>query len=447
MVCCLSLGFACEAQQNSGVVVPAGTAIDDALRASSLTFEGKPFHAVMEIDEPKHPGGIYKAGVEVYWAGPRQYKLIATSRDFSQSLIVNGDQEEETDRGDFYPAWLREFVSALLDPAPRAKEAALRAGTVKAPNGMMPNANLATNPKLALFHPQACAVRDERRNGIGNEITESEICFDWPEHRLTNVQAFDYGMGFADPISFQKKQIASRYTVMVSTIPADEYIDFIVGHLVTLKPLGRVDGDMFTVKNPTPPSGRIFTRLVSTREEEAMLEKAPEMDWPPVTHGVTEGYLIVHAVTDKTGQVRSAWQKSADNGAMVGYAIQQALKYKFHPLIVDGVAMQMEMPLVMHFTSRLDDSIPRFNGDTLNQIVAGCTPAILPTGSMPSGTSFKALVFVDPQGRVAGIDYAKDVPDAMRQAANRGLYDCHFKPYAINGVPTVYHAEFTFYVP
>jgi hypothetical protein len=132
---------------------------------------------------------------------------------------------------------------------------------------------------------------------------------------------------------------------------------------------------------------------------------------------------------------------------MEPYAMTQALKYKFKPLVVDGVAMQMEMPLVMHFKSRIDDTMPKFSGDSVAEVAEGCKSAALPKGLMPSGSSFTALVFVNEAGKLAGIDYAKDVPVEMQRAVNNGLYACTFKPYSVDGVAKFYHVEFSFVAP
>ncbi len=89
-------------------------ALDQALNASSLTTNGKPFHAVLEIGKP---GGEYSGRVEVWWQAPQMYKLQITSPKFSQTKIVNGDAVNEKDNGDYYPRWVENFVLAILNPS------------------------------------------------------------------------------------------------------------------------------------------------------------------------------------------------------------------------------------------------------------------------------------------------------------------------------------------
>jgi hypothetical protein len=444
-LCFVEFGIAQSAPQKT---MPAGAAIDEALVKSSLTYLGKPFHAAMDIDEPKHPGGIYKAHIDLYWTDANRYRLETTSKDFSQTLIANGGQVQETDIGDFYPKWLREFVWALLDPAPHANDPALRAQDVKLPNNLLPSG---LPPSLQgrgiVIHPQVCATRVDRPNGISNLLAEGEICIDWSDQTLKNVQWFEFGMGYSEPKKFGQKMIPTKYSTLLSTFPSDEYMTWLEGRLTKLEPAAKIDQEKFKITHASNPDERILTMPVSTLQEESMLESAPQMDWPVAAHGVTEGYLIVHAVTDRTGQVRSAWRVSADNSWMEPYAMTQALKYKFKPLLVDGAPVQMEMPLVMHFKSAIDDSMPRFSGDKVAQVATGCESPKLPSGLMPSGTEFKVLVFVNEAGKSAGFDYDKGVPVEMQRAANEGLYGCEFVKYEANGVSKPYHVEFSFTAP
>src|SRR5579859_4131060 len=93
--------------QVQGERVDADTAISRALKTSSLTEEGTPFHALLVIGEGKSP---YSGRVEVWWAAKQEYKTVITSPSFSQTRIVNGAEVMETNSGDYYPRWLETFV-------------------------------------------------------------------------------------------------------------------------------------------------------------------------------------------------------------------------------------------------------------------------------------------------------------------------------------------------
>lgn len=71
-----------------------------ALQKSSLTFEGRPFHAVMDIGSQ---GEEYSGRVEVWWVGDSKYRVVLKSPKFSQEMVVNGDAVSETNLGDYCP--------------------------------------------------------------------------------------------------------------------------------------------------------------------------------------------------------------------------------------------------------------------------------------------------------------------------------------------------------
>lgn len=128
-------------------------------------------------------------------------------------------------------------------------------------------------------------------------------------------------------------------------------LDFhpVSGQLTVLEEMKQADDAMFAVNSTNSAEQLISTDFVSTLKEESLVEKVPEIQWPSVREGKTEGYMIVYARTDRTGQVREVAKHNSDNPGLEGFGMEQALRYKFKPLVVDGVAQQMEMPLVLHF--------------------------------------------------------------------------------------------------
>jgi hypothetical protein len=75
--------------------------------------------------------------------------------------------------------------------------------------------------------------------------------------------------------------------------------------------------------------------------------------------------MIVDALTDVTGQVRETSKYNSDNPGLEEAGRQAAMGYKFKPLLIGGVPVQMEMPLVLHFTSKIADPLPVLKGTSL----------------------------------------------------------------------------------
>jgi hypothetical protein len=445
-----SLLFLCSALGEAQIIsiIPAGqadpsrrfqsTAIDwdvalkRSLEVSSLTFSGKPFHAVMEIGTE---GTDYSGRIEVWWIKKDRYKIEVRSPKFNQVKTVNGEKVQEKIEGDYYPRWLENFVLALLNPVPMAGNFAGK--TV----GVM------------TFHPQsqysvavtmATVNRDDRVNGITDQMTVGSVSFDGPELSLRSTSAFNESMVFGDWTEFHKKKIARSYETKVLD---DQKL---VGHLVKLEDLKHPDPSIFEVTEAVPAEQPISTAFISTSQEESMIEKMPEIQWPGVRDGRTDGYMIVYARTDRTGQVRETAEYSSDNSAVSKFGMEQALRYKFKPLIVDGVAVQFETPLVLHFTSRIENPIPILTVEEMKTQMISCTPQNLPHGTVAAGTTIHYRISVNESGKAVEFmpvlgDERKWLPKMEELkywvGAINSLAACTFKPYVVNGQPTYYKGD------
>ena len=242
-------------------------------------------------------------------------------------------------------------------------------------------------------------------------------------------------MGFEDPKPFGKKKIARTYKT-----PVLDYKE-IIGYLTELEELKDASEEMFAVTNPTPSDQQIKTAFVSTLKEESLIENAPKIDWPAVREGKTDGYMIVYARTDRTGQVRETAKHNSDQPGLESFGMEQALRYKFKPLIVDGVAVQMEMPLVLHFVSKVEDPLPTLRGEELLKQISGCSTKLV--SGVPSGERMTPThISVNEDGKLTGEGYGPKVDPGNPAVVVFGdLSACHFAPLKRNGVVTYYHGD------
>jgi len=335
-VCCV---VSATAQTPATNTAAADALLDQMIATNVLTTPGAPpFHAILEISGETSSATEHHGRIEVFWADPTSYYLKVETPEFGQTLIVSGDKVQESDRGDFYPGWVQNFVAALLDPMARAKDLRGR-----------PNA-YGDFPAAAYY----CIKRDDRRNGITDDLTFAQVCYNKSlGTNLSYTLDFTHYLSLESFSAFHEKSIAHTYHVSTRD---DTKLQGILTTLEDWKP----DSTQLTVTNPTAPSGRILTSVVSTATEESLLQSAPkDVHWPPVREGRLDGYLIVHAITDRTGQVREASPyNSDDNRELAPFVKQVALQYKFKPFLVDGAPRQMEMPLVLHFTTTSGEPIP-----------------------------------------------------------------------------------------
>jgi hypothetical protein len=401
--------------QPQGDRVDATTALARALKTSSLTDDGKPFHAVLMIGDQNSP---WSGRVEVWWAATGKYKTVIASPAFSQTRIVNSALVQESDTGDYYPRWLESFADAILDPIPMID-------------------NFRNRPGAVMLGPQitsSCLRRDDRPGGITDEMTWGMVCLTGMEPRLQSVLTMNYNIEFDDWKPFGKKKIARTYKTDV--------LDYqtIVAHLTTLDDLRDASDAMFAVTTPTPPEQQIRTAFVSTAKEESLQDNPPQIDWPTVHEGKTEGYMIVYARTDRAGQVRETARHNSDQPGLEDFGMQQALRYKFKPLVIDGVAMQMEMPLVLHFTSKTADPLSFLTGQALLAQISGCDAKLvstLPPSATPTNIS------VNEDGKLTGEGYGPSVnpgsPAVLVKVRMAMGLECKFAPLLRNGAPIYYH--------
>src|SRR5271170_1298081 len=110
----VSASFADDAK-----TVPLADVARHAVEQSKLTAPGSsPFHLKAKIVETTNPDSTYKGEIEEYWISPEKFRRTITSPGFSQTLVVNGDRVWEQDKGDYFPWWLNDLVTAIFDPLP-----------------------------------------------------------------------------------------------------------------------------------------------------------------------------------------------------------------------------------------------------------------------------------------------------------------------------------------
>lgn len=424
LLCLLATPFAC-AQATSGDQL-----LQQAIQTSTLAGGNTPFHAVLDItpqavgDNPS-PGPAYTGRIELWWHDASTYRLAITSPTFTLQRTVAGDSIAETHTGDFYPRWLQTFVRALIHPVPDLFTSA--AGAQFDPGRSFQGLSTAT-----------CLRRDDRTNGITNDLTWGILCFlrVGPQTDIDYIVTLNYFMQFNNRQPFQNQMIPYTYDTDV----LDDLK--VTGQLTTLEPLSPADAATLTVKTPTPPSQRIDTVLVSTLKEESLLEHAPAIQWPSVTEGKTDGYMIVYARTDRTGQVRETDTHNSDNPELEDFGMQQALNYKFKPLLVDGVPVQMEMPLVLHFTSRIENPPPQLTLQQMKKQARSCNPPPIPDGILAKGQHAIVKLSITETGKVAELHPNSAAPWGRFVSSTLSIMNCNFRRYLVNGQPVRYEGDF-----
>ena len=395
--------------QSTSSKLTAGQLLDDIAARSALTQGRTPFHAVLAITGPSPQ---YSAEIDLTWLAQHQFRLRIASPAFHQLRIVNGDQAQEQTQGDYYPRWLQTFVDALLDPAAQTAIFRNRAITQSSLPGPL------------------CISRDDRPQGITDQLTWGTFCVVGAEPLLTSLQTFTTYLELSDYRSFGNQQIARNYATSV--------LDYkpVNGHLAKLEEIDHPDLTLFAITTPTPAPDLLTTTFVSTSKEESLMDHPPAFNWPPVREGKTDGYMIVYARTDRSGQVRETAKHNSDNPGLEQFGMEQALTLKFHPLVVDGVPQQMEMPLVLHFKTTLSDPLPTLDDREMRTHISGCSVSEV----KPGKPAYRIKLSINEQGKLTGEGFPdSNTPGYQSPTHFADFRSCRFSPLLVNGKPTYYH--------
>ena len=446
-ICCLSAALlltagVCSSQRVTETSVPLGKALDHALEQSALTdANAKPFHLKVHLFESTNPPSPYRADIEEFWVSPNQWRRSIDTPEFKQTLIANGDQISEQNTGDYYPLWLKSFITALFDPVPNADQwnkLDAKITQITLPTGQ---------------RSDACArMKFKVGSDTVNNDAFANVCFDGAG-LLKFVGSPGYSMEFHDYERFGKKMIARRYQ------DDPESGTELVANVVLLEELRKPDVTLlFSIGQPTPPEQRLQSVFVSQATIERAAEGQPALAWPPVQSGKTTGLLSMYVSVDRQGHVREAYPLNSDNAGLQDAARDQLLKWKLKPMAANGLPVQAEAPLTFRFETTLatngaqlteQASSASASSDAGTPLRVRVSPGVLqgllvdhPTPVYPpdaKGNHIQGKVVlaltIDKTGATRDIRVLTSPDQALTDSAVAAVGRWHYRPYQLNGSP------------
>jgi hypothetical protein len=170
--------------------VSLAEAASRAVEQSKLTLPGcASFHLKVTIAETTNPDSEYKAEVEEYWLSNQKWRRTIRSPHLVQTLIVNRDQIFEKNKGDYYPWWLNDLVTAIFDPLPMLEQLKQINAQIMKPSGN---------------EQSSSCSRLQSKEGY------SVFCFISARGLLGSVVTPGYDAEFKDYQTFKGKQVARR---------------------------------------------------------------------------------------------------------------------------------------------------------------------------------------------------------------------------------------------
>ena len=310
-------------------------ALGKALAISSLTGAGaRPFHIKLKISEAENSQSPYQGSIEEWWSSPTRWRReVNATGGMHQTVVVAGGKRTERDEGDYFPLWLRNFVTALFDPVPNAS--AWTEGGTALEVIQQPNA----------FSSDTCE-RTKSKIGTGTRTTDafSVLCFDG-EGRLSSVVSPRYSMSFNHYRKFGDKEIPFAMDDVPE--PGTE----IGGDVVNLEELKDTASDDLFAPLPSNDS-RFDSAELSSAKLEELTAGDPPLVWPPVHSGTLRGNLALYISIDADGHVREAWPLNSDNAGLDDPARDQVKKWTVVPAKNQfGNPIQADGPLGFRFES------------------------------------------------------------------------------------------------
>jgi len=416
------------AQEDQGKIVSVGEAADHAVQQSKLTLPGgTPFHLKAHIASSGAPKPEYSADIEEYWVSPEKWRRRVEAAGFSQTLIANGGQVFETIKGDYYPFWLHDLVTALVDPLPMVDQLKSMRGQVEIPQDSLKSSSC-MSMQLKAGSPPA-------QNNI-----PYAFCFGGKIGLLQAVLTPGYKAQFDDYLPFKKKLVAR--TVRAEFAPGTT----LVARVTELTELATPDEKLFAIEKATPVIEQMKTSQVTEDVARSLALNTPAIVWPAVREGKTSGVLSLYISNDRTGHVREAWPMASGNSELNDVVRDQVLQWQYKPY-VNGGPSQMEALLTFAFTTRIENPIPVLTDAEARKLAARVVePAVAP-GKARKGTRFTLRVSVDEAGTLQSVLNPNSVAPALYSAGAAALKKWRFHPYLNNGKPDRFYADVTFRVP
>lgn len=404
-----------------------GDAAASAVKQSQLTLAGaSPFHLKASITNEANPASDYKASIDESWLSPKHWRRTIESPGFSQTLVVDDDKISETDRGDYYPLWLRDLVTAIFNPLPMAQQLQHFKATVTLPGDSDRSYSCANFAVPGGVPP------------VKSNLAYA-FCFRGKSGLLQNVLTPGYKAQFDDYQPFKGRMVARR--IVVDFAP-DVKLQAQITSLDGILPASLA---LLTVDQSTPAAQQLNSQEIAEATARSIAVAAPPIAWPAVREGKISGVLSVYISVDKLGQVREVWPLQSDNPELNAAARQQLMQWRFQPY-QNGVPMQMESVLTFAFQTKMGTPISLLSNAQARKLATHVVEPHIPPRKAAGSKTFSLRIRVNEHGNLVRVLNLKNAAPALYTAGEKALQQWHFRPYMRDGKPDLFDADIVFKV-
>jgi hypothetical protein len=421
----LLASFFLHAQEPKPVYTPLGDTLTKALEVSSLTTPGSPpFHVKLHIHNPDD--ATLQADIEEFWASPTLWKRTVTAPGLHQVITVNDTGTYYENTGDYFPLWLRGFVTALFNPVPNP-ELWNQPGT---------RIRQTMSPLGKLYPP---CLRQQLRMGADSPLVNSRLCFSEgipyiPRGLIMSITTPGYSMQFYDFESFHKKQIPHVY---ISQPASGQYF---VGRVEKLDNSSKKP-DFFATPPASTPTDTFDSVSLNARSLEQLSPQPLHIDGPKVRQGKTTGTVTLLVSLDRTARVREASVVASDNHELDKAALTQVAQQQWKSASTKGTPIQVQGTIALPFSTTIAADAPGDVDPFPIEPAEGVAHRLLPNNRSPylfvgpaAGIVYLHAVIAK-DGTITKVKVVDSSSPTLSQIASDEIKYLKYIPYLLDGEP------------
>ncbi len=302
--------------------------VKKAVERSTLDQPGtRPFHlkAILAPTRASDEGSNRSGEVEVWWVSPTEWRREVRSPEFHEIAIVNDSREWQKNEGDYFPGWLRELATELINPVPYLPQVLKE----------VDEADVHSTAASTYFGWAEMSSNGTVQKGMGAALALTQS---------TGLLFYGGGLGwggmFKDYQNFHGRMVARTVSAGTPEVTA---------RVTTLEDLRDVPSGFFDAAASGGDATPLRTVLVQETALRKNLLTTESVAWPPVQNGPLEGAITTRVVVDRAGKVREVGTIVSDNPALDDATRNAISAMRFSPYLENGVPVQVVSRITMSY--------------------------------------------------------------------------------------------------
>jgi hypothetical protein len=278
-----------------------------------------------------------------------------------------------------------------------------------------------------------------KESGVVCFSANGGMCGRTPHGLMEIVGAPGRSVDFTDYQDFKGKRVSRLLIYHID--PGDS----LKAQVEKLEELKKPAPELFSIEEPTAREKQIQTVILREAELRASALDTPDIIWPQVLDGATTGPTSYYVSVDRRGRVRETLPLHSANERADDSARRQIMRWKFKPILNNGVAVQAESVLTFALNTRAWGPPAPLNDADARKLASNIGEPVFPPDAAPQGTTYTLWVAIDHEGNVIEV-IAGDGPPQLFRPCYEALKKWHFSPFMQDGAPRPYRAQIAFTV-